>query len=410
MLKFLENCIVLWYLNLKGVRIIMNRIFSLILAIILGLTCCACAGKTDSVKNDETAISSEVESESLEDIEMKKYLPEGMEFSKNKVDFIGRFEKTNECYKFAWSGSTIRAGFVGTGIAVKLKSLEIDSKYGASDFLEVIVDGTTQKTIAITKTPKVYTLAEGLEHGYHYVELIKRTEVGKTQMGFYGFDYKGGLEAFAPAQKERTIEFIGDSITAGWGNMSSWQTNEFILSEENATKSYGYLVAKNLNAEAVLTAISGGGIVQNSGGSTPGFLPIYWNSYAHKFNDKKYDFSLSKQPDAVVINIGTNDLSKNFDEQKFVTEYVKFLQDVRKQYPDAYILCTLGPMTVQPYSAIEQAIKELQYMGEDKVSAYEIKVKMDTNEMKGAVGHPSALCHEKMAAEITAVLKEKLGW
>ena len=42
--------------------------------------------------------------------------------SQNTVELIGRFyEKGAGVYQFEWSGSTISAGFIGTGIAIKLR-------------------------------------------------------------------------------------------------------------------------------------------------------------------------------------------------------------------------------------------------------------------------------------------------
>lgn len=407
----LEKREYMWYFRkrIKGVAFMKKTFILFLILCIMVLSFGACGKKNDNVTDSKPA-TSEDSTETVNDEEMKKHLPEGMSFSKNKVDFIGRFVKKGDRYEFGWSGSTIRAGFVGTEISVKIELLELEEQYGTADYLEVMIDGERVKTMPVTKDLVVCTLAEDLEYGYHYVELIKRTGVVRTLIGFYEFDYGDGMAAYAPAQKERTIEFIGDSITAGWGNMSSWYTQKFILSEQDATRSYGYLVAKSLNAEAILTAISGSGIVLNSGGSRPGNAPLYWKSNANKYNPTQYDFSSAKQPDAVVINLGTNDYLAGVDEEEFFTEYLKFVEDVRRQYPNAYILCTIGTMTVQPYWAIQEVVAELNYAGDNKVSAYEIKVKMDKNEMIGAVGHPSAKCHEEMAKEITAVLKERLGW
>src|SRR5690606_26161583 len=61
--------------------------------------------------------------------------------------------------------------------------------------------------------------------------------------------------------------------------------------------------------------------------------------------DSAWDFS-RYQPHAVVINLGTNDLSTAVDpsEEEFVAAYVELLERVRAAYPDALILCTVGPL------------------------------------------------------------------
>ena len=346
----------------------------------------------------------------IEDIE--QYLPTDMTLSDKTLEFVGRYSKTSSSsYALAWSGSTIKTAFVGTQLAATFKTNTSDYGY---DYLQIYIDGERVETpLAITTTSSKYYIAKDLDFGYHYVEIVKRVDAPHTCITFEGFDYRDGVAAPPPANKARTIEFIGDSITAGWGNLASASSAAYTNSETDATKSYGYLIAQSLNADAILLGMSGGGVALNNNGTT-GRIPVYWASKAYTYDTTSVDFANTKAPDVVVINAGTNDTSSGkATEDNFKTAYKALVNDVRSKYPDAFILCTIGSMTTAPYDWIEAVVNELiteQSETAENIASYKIQVSIYGDGMKGGQGHPSAACHEIMAEEITTVLKEKLGW
>ena len=345
---------------------------------------------------------------------MEQYLPTDITLADNTIEFVGRYSTTDSSsYKLAWSGNTIKTAFVGTQLAATFKT-SLPSNYGDYDYLQIYIDGERVETpLAITTTAKKYTIAKDLDFGYHYVEIVKRTDATRSYITFDGFDYKDGVAAPPPANKARTIEFIGDSITAGWGNLSSASTSTYVNSETDATKSYAYLTAKNLNANPVMLGMSGSGVALNNDG-TIGRIPTLWTAKAYTYDTTSIDFANIKAPDVVVINAGTNDWSVNaITEAAYKTAYKNLVKDVRSKYPNAFILCTIGSMTTQHYDWIEDVVNELIEENSETANSlafYKIKVSTAESSMRGGGGHPSAACHEVMAEEITAVLKEKLGW
>ena len=376
--------------------------FKKLTAIILSVLClflCSCKADKPSDSNQSNQ-SSDIYTE------IRDRLPKDMALSDKTVEFIGRFKKSGDMYDFGWSGSTIRAGFIGTSIGIKLDILSINSTDGDKDYFKYSVDGGEYKTLIISDAVQTYTLAENLTDSYHYVEIIKLTEGHCSSSTFFGFDYKDGVAAPAPANKERRIEFIGDSITAGYGNMGSPETKKFFLSEEDATNTYGYLTAKQLNAEVTIVGMSGAGIVQDSGGGAPS-APVYWDTYSSKHQSDKYDFS-SPAPDVVVVNLGTNDYG--IKPEVFAPAYKTFIKNVRAKYPNAFILCTIGSMASMHYNTIAETVSELNSEGDSNISSYEILVSVAEPYMCGANYHPSALCHKEMANEIAYVIKTYLDW
>ena len=124
------------------------------------------------------------------------------------------------------------------------------------------------------------------------------------------------------------IEFVGDSITCGYGVDDENYEHHFSTKTEDVTKAYAYKAAEALNADYSMVAISGYGIIS---GYTEGDEPIpeqtipqyydtlgfsYGGFGASKPQDIKWDFT-KRQPDIIVINLGTNDSSyiKGYDDR-----------------------------------------------------------------------------------------------
>lgn len=174
-------------------------------------------------------------------------------------------------------GSTISAGFIGTGIAIKLRmTLPSPDIHGGLDYLNVSIDGGAPTVLKVNENTVRYPLASGLPDGYHTVRVTKRTEAQfGSQLQFEGFDYGGGKPAPAPARKARRIEVYGDSISAGYGNEGT--APGFRLEEENASLTYGMLAADALNAECTVIALSGHGCFVSLSGSKTEVVPKYFN-------------------------------------------------------------------------------------------------------------------------------------
>ena len=98
---------------------------------------------------------------------------------------------------------------------------------------------------------------------------------------------------------------------------------------------------------------SGKGVVRNYGSpdtTSPDPFPIFWNGTIAVTTLPIYDFSLFI-PDAVVINLGTNDYSTQPapSQQQFEQGYKQFIQSIRTQYTQAVpIFLACGPMISDP--------------------------------------------------------------
>lgn len=143
----------------------------------------------------------------------------------------------------------------------------------------------------------------------------------------------------------------------GW--YASFSLDVDFLATENNFVAYGSLTAQAFDAELHLEAWSGKGVVRfdfphkimnrNYGYpniTSPDPLPSYWNLTLANNASSLWDFS-SWIPDAVVINLGTNDYSTQPSPPQNIFEgaYKEFVSIMQKQYsPQTPIFLVCGPM------------------------------------------------------------------
>jgi lysophospholipase L1-like esterase len=220
----------------------------------------------------------------------------------------------------------------------------------------------------------------------------------------------------------RRLEFIGDSITCGYGNEISTTTPNdfpFTAAGENNYEAYGAVTARLLDADYMGVSYSGKGMSRNyadGGGETvPDFYldTIADDISAPAWNPSKFS------ADAIVINVGTNDYSTvGVDQALFVSRYTDFLATLRGLYPKALLVAALGPMLSDYYPAGAKAWTNAQAGVRDAVDArraagdanIEVVSFAPQTSPYGEDWHPTAETHRKMAEQLSTVLKTKLGW
>lgn len=139
------------------------------------------------------------------------------------------------------------------------------------------IDGAAPFKVAFTgEKDSVVTLATALPRGQHTVELMYAIEGYQRRPEFRGFLLDEGCQlADAPRLPERKIEFIGNSITCGYGVESSDPNEHFSDETENHYYTYAAITARNLKAQHVAVARSGIGIYRNYGAPKGGERRLY---------------------------------------------------------------------------------------------------------------------------------------
>ena len=190
------------------------------------------------------------------------------------IEYIGRFDFSNpKSVRFDWPGVQIRTKFEGTSCSIKLKD-------GKNDY-NVFIDGRLQKILRTT-SDTIYVLANGLPNKVHTLLVTKRTEALFGSAVFDGFILDGGKDLVKTIElkKKRRIEFVGDSYFTGFGSDGDSPDCVFSRETENSYLSFGPQLARKLNADYSIVAISGVGVTKNYGDSlrTSEFpLPYYYD-------------------------------------------------------------------------------------------------------------------------------------
>jgi lysophospholipase L1-like esterase len=321
------------------------------------------------------------------------------------VHFVGRVDTTDPAAaRFAWSGTGVTARFQGTSVSAELE--------GGQEYT-VVLDGEVKPKL--TAMTGMNVVATDLADGEHVVELYRRTEASEGESVFKGFDFGGGTLLAPPPTPTRRLEFVGDSITCGYGIEGADMSCGFTPQTENHYLTYAALTARALAAEVSTVAWSGKGVVCNYGddaSSCMNPLPTYYDRTLPNRADSVWDFSRF-QPDAVVVNLGTNDFSTTDDPtaETFQGAYVMLLQHIRMKYPNAHILITNGPMLsgTDLTTVRSNLTAVVATLADPKVTTFEIAAQ-DGSDGYGCDWHPSRARHEKVAELVTAALKSALGW
>lgn len=322
-----------------------------------------------------------------------------------EVHRIGRFTEDD---RFAWPGTSLRARFVGTGISIELED-------SGSNRFDVFVDGVPQPVLAPRAGRGTYVLAAGLEEGEHEVVVTRRTESLFGVTKFHGFE---NAEIVPSAGRARLIEFVGDSITAGFGVLSETPDCGLDPETEAETHAFGAYAAAALDADHVAIAHSGKGVYKNGGGDTTNTMPDLYGRVLADDASSEWDYDYA--PDLVVVALGTNDFASGDPGEGFVDAYVAFLARLRELHPDAWLLVAESPMLsdVEPAGEMrrtiargyyEDVVEQRRSAGDSRVALVEIPEQLSSDGY-GCSMHPSETTHRKMADALVERVRELVGW
>ncbi|MCG6927005.1 MAG: GDSL-type esterase/lipase family protein [Acidobacteria bacterium] len=330
--------------------------------------------------------------------------------------WVGRVDATDPgAVRFAWQGAGFVAAMAGPTVSVNLRTS------GATTvFFQPVVDGLPGDRFEVTQGGvQTVTLASGLSSGDHVIELYRETEGMYGVSTFLGF--AEGTVTGAPATSGRIVEVVGDSISAGYGNLGvephpGWVANpacHWTADNSSWFQTYAAVAGRAFGADVSTVARSGWGMSRDRDGSTSGVLSsVYGNAVG---TEDTTPWSFAPEASVVIVNLGTNDISPGDPGTAYETAYISFLQDVRSRYPEAWIFATIGSMlggseldTINAHLANVVAA-----LGDDRVVTFDL----GTQEMgsngeipTGCDWHPNVVDNARMAEIIKARLQTHLGW
>jgi lysophospholipase L1-like esterase len=335
----------------------------------------------------------------------------------NRIRVMGRHADGKRGVAFGASGVTFFMKFRGTAMEVELEDERRDST--SHNWFTIVVDSSEPFRIRTEPRTRRYTLVTGLPLGEHTLALSKATE-GQNGHNRLVTVYTRELLP-ANALPARRIEFIGNSITAGYGldqrpivcKQGTW------YDKTHAWLAYGPRIARRVNAQWMLSSVSGIGVVRNWSTPAPVMHDIYKGVYM-EYADSLTNWDYRRYtPGLVVIALGTNDFSDGpgptprsaLDGEKFVRDYTTLAADVRARYPRARLLLLTSAMLATDRN--QRLADYLRRVIANRAAAGDSAITMYTFSRRYASGcdaHPSLEDHIKMADELEPKVKAWMGW
>ena len=297
------------------------------------------------------------------------------------------------------SGASLKGRYRGKSLFLTLESES--ALKGRNAYIRLTTEAGTRR---IRLPSGVKRLTVDLPEGEHPFEIIKLTESANNTLAILQAETDGD---FLPITEKKPIkiEFIGDSITTGFGVLSREKYGEYKTSEQDITKAFPHLVARALDAEYHVIAAGGWPIWKSK--YSPYAIPDYYDHVDLLRNADKWDFSRFR-PDCIVVTLGTNDFSylADLSEEKRAIEreavkrsFLDFLKKLLHQkaeiilfygffdYPD------LGVMT-------EEVAREL---ASPRVRTLETASAASLDDI--CAGHPGKKTHLRASERLLSCIK-----
>ena len=327
-----------------------------------------------------------------------------------KVRLLGRGEFiTAESRTFNWPNAGFEFEFSGTSAEVYVDAAQpIDStEYNMVYFNAAVLD-ENDEVISVNRM----ALKSGWNTIYASsaadkvkIMLVRSSEACRGTIRMSKIRTDAAPSAAAPRQKQ--IEFIGDSYTAGYGNSPELSEATYYCAQNTDNwNSYTGFVARHYKSDNTVIAYQGKGVCVNVGGDSTETMSQQFNysdivvpsknmSTRETWNFMKY------RPQVVVVWLGTNDnagMSKAGIEnptQYFQDNYVKLLENIRAKYPFASIICCSRTNWGYP----EQVTAAVEQMGGEAKRFYNLRL---TSFKASSFGHPNVEEDKAIADELIA--------
>lgn len=314
------------------------------------------------------------------------------------VKMLGRARVVNDGITCDFTASGIEFyAYVDGEISISLEC-------SAETYFTVFVDGERYRDRYKAEAGFNTITFDTYVKGFHEIKFYKQTEPQHSTATLNSIEFYGELVCPAP-NKDILIEFIGDSITCGYGNLwtpsaahSSGESGTPLY--EDGTQAYSFLTAQALEADHSIVSFSGIGL--DKGYSSINMQQFYTKDSYMRSPAKDYEPE-ARTPDIVVINLGTNDNSQGSSESQMKANVRTLIETVRENYgEDTPIIWAHNMMGACRF---EWTSEVLESLGGEENGIYSIQL---TQNNQGGNGHPSLAAHEA-AAKTLAEYIEELG-
>lgn len=364
----------------------MKKRICFLLALLLGTT--SCGGSSEKIQNMDITKENHVYT-----------------IGRTGIDQNNRLYFANSC-----SGFEVRFDALNDNASFKATVLSTIASPYTSQYIKVYIDGVYYRTIELKANQQTIEINNAFLKGEHYLKVVKLNEAAFTKIALIDVEGKNIQFKTHPGNNKKTIEFYGDSITCGYGNLEGDRTG-FKTETEDGTVAYTQLTADLLSMNNSVIGYSGISLAMSPFNSTFTMM----DKYTTIDGTNEWDFS-KRDVDVVVINIGTNDNTKYrtlFGQDKenglntFFENYKTLVDDLSVKYENAKFFFAYNMMLEISNDLVLCMQGVANHINDSLVNPKVFLVEFEPDN-KGVDGHPSEAGHRKHAEKLALEIQSKL--
>ena len=346
--------------------------------------------------------------------------------SASDVRLSGRNVQLGDTLYLGWSGSFVEFETNSRSVSMDLCTDEtpLEEIYLArvAIFVEDLSDPVRILTLREPCVHVCIPVSDGIQT--KTVRILRLTEAAFGLSGIRHLEVEDRAMVRPTASKAHRIEFIGDSITCGYG-IEALSPATFSTATENPVSAYAMLTAKALDADCSLVAWSGIGLISswvdasteepNQALLMSKLFPYHHLRLSERLHTPADLHVFAEDPaDLVVINLGTNDSSwtrgKSDREALFAQAYLRFLDQVHEARPGTPILAVLGTMGQSLCDAVQAQVNAFQSAHPEAWVRFLRLPVQRAEDGLGADGHPTPATQKIAAEHLIAGIRELHPW
>ena len=354
---------------------------------------------------------------------------------------LGRTGKVTNPLPLFFNGSGIEVVVTGSDLWIEL---ETDCDYHEPWFAYEINDAFMSRQMILPGEHSICLFRNmdptAPKKVRFYRELQAMSEDDYCKILVKGFRLDGEFKEVP--KFERKLEFIGDSITSGEGSYGNPADVDWIAMYMSASVNYATMTAKRLNADYHLLSQGGWGVYCGWDNDVRHNIPSVYEKVCglatgpnNEALGTQDDYDFNYQPDAIVVNLGTNDDSafnqppftvpetgktyaqrrnadgtyNSDDIMKVKNAAVDFLKVLRKHNPKAHIVWCYGMLGYGMTIALTAAINKYVEESNDTNVGF-LSLPTTRQGEFGAHMHPGYKTHETASDVICNYFSSVLGW
>ena len=320
-----------------------------------------------------------------------------MSYNDKSVRLTGRFYQEKDAVSTTACGSYVEIAFWGDYAILHFDMQDLIASYPLIylqvDDGDLVGAGVAARIYVRTKEKNSHKLKVIFQSA---VEVQSRWHAPvEAKISFEG--YEAELPGELEDMKQKTITFIGDSITEGilihpketpFGKKCMDR-----VYQNDVTRTYAWKVAQHFNLRPTFCGYGAVGFTRSGSGDVPKVREMYEYCVEGTKWEENY------MPDYIMINHGCND--RGAEVTDYLQEYREFLLYLQKKYPTTKIIM-LSPFIGAFHEELETLAKEMQEQFQLDVLYIDSYGWVPKEPL-----HPLVDGHEKIAQKVIDILEKE---